>query len=534
MGIPVETIRTDGFEMRYFRFGSGERNLVILPGISVTSVMSLADAIAKQYERFTHDFTVWVFDRRSDLPASYPVSGMASDTAKAIESAGLKDICLFGASQGGMIAMLIAAEHPGLVKKLVLGSTACRVSEEKFGEIGRWIELAKEGDGVGLYLEFGRAVYPAAVFESYKNVLTSLGRSVTEEDLQRFIVLAEGIRGFDASRELSEIRCPVLVTGAEDDGVLGSNAARDIAEKLRNSELQLYNGYGHASYDTAPEYGSDMLAFLTDLPHSLHMEKIANARELGGYAGEGGRKIVRGRLLRTAALADASPRDLKRLTGEFDVRLIIDLREKKEAAAKPDPELPGVRYLQIDVMDPARFGEDNKKDAVERNEEQTFEEHAAEIAGFTEMPDIEQLYVYLLQEAYGAAAFSRIFREILAVPEGAVLWHCAAGKDRTGVVAALLLAALGADRETIMEDYLLTNDFSVGRIADTKRRLLEIGYDGKRAEAITNIWEGANPVLMENALRSLEMSNGSIMGYLKERLSLTDADISKLRERYLI
>ena len=267
---------------------------------------------------------------------------------------------------------------------------------------------------------------------------------------------------------------------------------------------------------------------------NLHMESISNARELGGYTGFEGKKVVPGRLLRTAALSDASERDLDRLVNEYDLRLIIDLRATNEAEEKPDPHLPGVRYIHIDVMDPERFTENNEKDAIERDCVQTFEEHAAEIAMFTEMPDIEQLYVILLQGDYGAKAFARVFREILSVPEGAVLWHCAAGKDRTGIVAALMLAALGADTGTIMEDYLLTNVFCADRIKETYQKLLEIGYSTGRAEAITEIWESAKSVMMENALASLVKSDGSAFGYLKNRLGLTDEDLSVLRERYLV
>ena len=101
-------------------------------------------------------------------------------------------------------------------------------------------------------------------------------------------------------------------------------------------------------------------------------------------------------------------------------------------------------------------------------------------------------------------------------------------------VAALMLAALGADAGTIMEDYLLTNVFCADRIKETYQKLLEIGYSTGRAEAITEIWESAKSVMMENALASLVKSDGSAFGYLKNRLGLTDDELSVLRERYLV
>ena len=89
--------------------------MVILPGLSVRSVMHAAEAIRNEYEVMEKDFTVYVFDRREDLPSCYPISEMARDTAEAIQNLGLQEICLFGASQGGMIAQEIAIGYPEMV-----------------------------------------------------------------------------------------------------------------------------------------------------------------------------------------------------------------------------------------------------------------------------------------------------------------------------------------------------------------------------------------------------------------------------------
>lgn len=114
--IKIETIKTDKFTMDYFRFGEGKETLVILPGLSVQSVMASADAVADAYRPLTDDFTIYLFDRRKELPDSYSVYEMAQDTAEAIQAAGLEHVNLFGASQGGMIAMIITLEHPELEK----------------------------------------------------------------------------------------------------------------------------------------------------------------------------------------------------------------------------------------------------------------------------------------------------------------------------------------------------------------------------------------------------------------------------------
>ncbi len=266
MSIPIETVRTDAFSMNFFRFGKGEKPLVILPGLSIRSVMGAADAVAAAYRSLADRFTIYVFDRRSDMPPVYPVREMARDTAEAFRQLGLKDVCLFGASQGGMIALVIALEHPELVGRLALGSSSAHVQAAQYRVLERWAQLARQKDAPGLYLAFGREIYPPAVFEQYRDALAAAAETVSDEELSRFVILAEGIRGFDVTDELSAIQCPVLAVGVYEDSVLDADATMEIAEKLDHRpdfRLYMYIGFGHAAFDTAPDYRERLLKFFT-------------------------------------------------------------------------------------------------------------------------------------------------------------------------------------------------------------------------------------------------------------------------------
>lgn len=265
--IQIRTAQTERFQMDYFSFGKGAESLVILPGLSVQSVMGSADVIAEQFRNFTEAYTVYVFDRRKELPASYPVSQMAEDTFEALRVLGIRKADFYGASQGGMIALKIAADHPETVRKVVLGSSGCRVTEECYSVIEGWARLAEEKKAEELYLAFGRALYPEALFEQSKALLRDMARTVTEEELERFVILAEGAKGFDLCGELERISCPVLVTADRDDQVLGWKAIEETIEAFQarpGSAVQLYEGYGHAVYDLAPDFKKKMLAFFMD------------------------------------------------------------------------------------------------------------------------------------------------------------------------------------------------------------------------------------------------------------------------------
>ncbi|MBQ1386115.1 MAG: GNAT family N-acetyltransferase [Erysipelotrichales bacterium] len=261
----VQTAKTEGFSMDYFRFGSGEKTMVILPGLSVQPVMGSAKDIIEAYRLFTKEYTVYVFDRRNELPDPYTMNEMAEDTAAVMKNLGLKDVYLFGASQGGMMSLLIAADHPDLVRKAVIGSAAAYVSDAMKETMKSWRELALQKDPEGLYLGFAEKLYPSSLYEAWKDFFREASKTVTEDELKRFIRLADTMDSYDARGVLSKIGCPVLVIGAADDNVVGPEAAKELCERLPDAELYIYEeGYGHAAFDTAPDYKERLYRFFGD------------------------------------------------------------------------------------------------------------------------------------------------------------------------------------------------------------------------------------------------------------------------------
>ena len=261
----IKTLKTDSFTMEYFCFGTGKKTLVILPGVSTKSVMNYADAVAESYKLLTDDFTIYVLDRKKEFPPRYSVSEMADDTAEAIKALNLGSFCIFGASQGGMIAMKIAIEYPELVQRMILGSTSARVSKEHYKFFERMIQLAKAGDSTALNLAFGEFLYPKNVFEASKELLIESAKTETDEDRRRFIIMTEALKDFDITGEIKKISCPVLVIGSSDDKVLGGSSSAEIMNELKGRpgcEFFMYDSYGHAAYDIAPDYRERMLKFL--------------------------------------------------------------------------------------------------------------------------------------------------------------------------------------------------------------------------------------------------------------------------------
>ena len=257
----VQTVKTDNFEMDYLKFGTGARTLVLLPGMSLKSTMGLASMVVDSYKIFAY-----MFDRKKNFGESYPMEQMAADTAEAMDALGIERACFIGISQGGMISQIIAEQYPQKVERLALGCSAARLNDMSRAVMTEWKRLAEARDIEELCSNFIDKVFSAETIRKYKKSLMRMNTNATEQDMARFCVLARACLEYDAYAGLEKLKCPTLVLGAELDQVLGVIASREIAEVLKQNgvpvELYVYENYGHAAYDEAPDYRARILAFL--------------------------------------------------------------------------------------------------------------------------------------------------------------------------------------------------------------------------------------------------------------------------------
>ena len=259
----VKTVEIGENEMDYIVFGKGEKTFVIIPGLSVHSVMPLKDSIAEAYKDFTEEYTVYLFDRPKNLEEGCTIEDLAEETSQAMINLGIENADIFWASQGGMIAQYIAIDHPELVHKLILGSTLSK-QNETFSVVGqKWVELAENKDEQGLLENFVDVVYSQATLDQYRDTLIESNKGITDEEYARFIILAKSCLTFDCYDKLDQIKCDVLVLGCEGDKVVTVEGSKEIADKL-NCEIYIYDdSYGHGVYDEASDYKQRCLDFLS-------------------------------------------------------------------------------------------------------------------------------------------------------------------------------------------------------------------------------------------------------------------------------
>jgi protein-tyrosine phosphatase len=264
------------------------------------------------------------------------------------------------------------------------------------------------------------------------------------------------------------------------------------------------------------------------LEHSIPLTGVTNARELGGYTTADGRTVRHNVLLRTAKLCDLTEQDSRILTDDFRVQHIVDFRMAMEIKGFDDPPVGDAVYHWIKILDVFLPEGVESPDFAGLTAEQVV--IMSEQFGMLE----EDMYIGFLEGECGRRGYAEFFRILLeADPDRAVLWHCTSGKDRTGLAAMLLLSVFGVDEQTILDDYLLTNRFNANRIAGIKYALAQKGYDEAFTAKAAIVFEAVDGRFMQNALDYLKSRYGSPVGYIRDALHITDAELESLRAKYL-
>ncbi|MFD0896802.1 tyrosine-protein phosphatase [Loigolactobacillus binensis] len=249
----------------------------------------------------------------------------------------------------------------------------------------------------------------------------------------------------------------------------------------------------------------------------LDLEGGINFRELGGYPTTDGRQVKWQKILRAGGLDELTPSDIAAL-GNYGLRYDVDLRSEHEMTSFPD-RLPAATKLI-----PAPVYPFTKRDALSGLNIQLKDQHWAMFS---------QVYQQMVADPHPQQAWRAIFQAMLAATgkQESVVFHCAAGKDRTGVGAMLVLSALGVTPETIKRDYLLTNQiFGAG-----DRQSLQQVVAQNESEDLSNRMNQTLSVEDANfdAVFATLQALGGIERYLIDQLGLTTADIATLRTNYL-
>ena len=245
----------------------------------------------------------------------------------------------------------------------------------------------------------------------------------------------------------------------------------------------------------------------------IRLDSIQNIRDLGGIVNKDGYVIKDNLLIRSSELSHLSRRDMKKLYKQIGVQTVFDFRSEYEAHRAKDKLDKDTKYFLNEIATDDAFG-------VRRDEDtrRQLQELMARIrSGNNDMEASREymcfFYRNIAYSGFSVAQYGRFLYYIMThdVP---VLWHCSLGKDRCGIGTALVLEALGVDRESIIEDYLYTNE------------IYDLDPD------VDNPFEVAHRSYIETYFEEAEKTHGS-MTNLFEKMWISKEIIDKFKERVL-
>ena len=252
MGMEIKSIKTKRCVMKYFTFGEGNKNLILIPGVGIRSITMSSDMVAAYYAPFHKEYKVYVFDIREDLPHVYTIDEMMEDLYQAITDLGIKKAYFNGCSMGGMILQRMEVKHPDIVLKAVLSSTVCEISNRSKKVIENWRDLTVEGKLKELAEVSCKQVYTSDYYEKYYDALIDYHINASKEETKKFIIQLDAILKFN-NRDVINTKPKTLVVTAKGDQTFSYTEQEDMAKKI-GGKLLTYEGYSHAVYDEALDY----------------------------------------------------------------------------------------------------------------------------------------------------------------------------------------------------------------------------------------------------------------------------------------
>lgn len=259
----------------------------------------------------------------------------------------------------------------------------------------------------------------------------------------------------------------------------------------------------------------------------LDLQSVGNMRDLGGFHAGNGKHIKYGKIFRSAHLHHLSETDQMTLQA-LGVNKVIDFRGVEEQENEPDKPMPGTQYFLFPVFSSTRIPVINEafmKDMLHKKD------LLIDLL-FRQKEQIQEVYRDFVLEKSALKAYHDFFQILLQndKQKDTVLFHCTAGKDRTGFAAALLLKCMGVDMDSIINDYLLTNEYLKKRIEETIVKFQSLHLDETIIQE-TKKYFLAQEDYLKLSFQTISDNYGSFPAYMK-RLGIDENAVIKLFDIY--
>jgi len=257
---------------------------------------------------------------------------------------------------------------------------------------------------------------------------------------------------------------------------------------------------------------------------ALGIATVPNLRDVGGYKTADGKTVARGVAYRSDTFNPMSAEDKAKLA-RIGLKNDYDLRTTAEVKAKPDQMPPGVAYHLLNVLADAKSAAPAELEALMHDPKKA---NVALGNGRIEAMFIEG-YREFISLPSANQSYRTLFRDLANPAMAPGVFHCTTGKDRTGWAAAALLTLLGVPKDTVMADYMRTNDYTLPQF----QREIDAfaAADGERGIALAIF--GVKPEYLEASFDQMRKQHGTIEKYFADGLGIDAAGQKTLRERFL-
>lgn len=265
----------------------------------------------------------------------------------------------------------------------------------------------------------------------------------------------------------------------------------------------------------------------------MNLSGVDNARDLGGMPTLDGRVIKPGCLIRSGRLEKASRGDIS-LLQSLGLTCVVDFRMAPERVKAPDPfeKLPKTSFEYIPVVNPSG-GENGVSPG------HSLREVLKEANGSKESATkfVHQLYRELFLSEAGRLGYHQFFDCLFEFAKthshAALLWHCSAGKDRTGAAAMLVEHALGVPYEVILADYMASNLFTTTLVARAMDDLSDLMHN-ENIEELVHMYYGVAEENLTLALGAVKEKYGSLDSYMQTQLGVDEDKRAYLQKHFLV
>ena len=262
----------------------------------------------------------------------------------------------------------------------------------------------------------------------------------------------------------------------------------------------------------------------------LELEMLPNTRDLGGIKAKDGRVIKENMLIRSGALYGLSESDLDVLKSH-NLSLVVDLRTGLERNSRPDPVIDGVENAHLMLLMESKMGITKETPTLVDMIIQRIRQYKMTNKEFTGL--VSSVYFDMLDSEFSKMQlFKFIDLLINNRRRGATLWHCSAGKDRAGVVTLLLLEILGVDRDTIIEDYMMTNTYCKDEIEQGVKYILVTTGNKDAGEMMYSVL-ASRKIYIDNLYYEIERKYKTFDNYLRDAYGITEEKKAYIRNAFL-